>query len=107
MLTAYHLDDDKLVLTHDCMAGNETHMVAEKFDAASGVLTFAFAGGANIGATAGTCGPTNCRPRLPLSMRRQKPLRRSSSAIRFCTLREREQTLLGTGHKTGEVQNGA
>jgi hypothetical protein len=53
MLTAYHLDGDKLVLTHYCMAGNEPHMVAEKFDAASGELNFAFAGGANIGAATG------------------------------------------------------
>jgi len=53
MLTAYHLDGDKLVLTHYCMAGNEPHMVAEKFDSASGELTFAFAGGSNIGAETG------------------------------------------------------
>jgi hypothetical protein len=53
MLTAYHLDGDKLVLTHYCLAGNEPHMVAEKFDAVSGRLTFAFAGGANIGADTG------------------------------------------------------
>ena len=53
MLTAYHLDGDKLVLTHYCMAGNEPHMVAERFDAASGELNFAFAGGANIGADTG------------------------------------------------------
>lgn len=53
MLTAYHLDGDKLVLTHYCMAGNEPHMVAEKFDAASGELNFEFAGGANIGANTG------------------------------------------------------
>ena len=53
MLTAYHLDGDKLVLTHYCMAGNEPHMVAEKFDAASGELDFAFTGGANIGRETG------------------------------------------------------
>jgi len=53
MLTAYHLDGDKLVLTHYCMAGNEPHMVAERFDAGSGELNFAFAGGANIGAETG------------------------------------------------------
>jgi hypothetical protein len=53
MLTAYHLDGDKLVLTHYCMAGNEPHMVAEKFDPASGQLNFAFAGGSNIGAETG------------------------------------------------------
>jgi hypothetical protein len=53
MLTAYHLDGDNLVLTHYCLAGNEPHMVAEKFDAASGELNFAFAGGANIAADTG------------------------------------------------------
>jgi hypothetical protein len=53
MLTAYHLDGDKLVLTHYCMAGNEPHMVAERFDAGSGELSFAFAGGANIAAETG------------------------------------------------------
>jgi hypothetical protein len=53
MLTAYHLDGDKLVLTHYCLAGNTPHMVAEKFDAASGELNFAFAGGANIAADTG------------------------------------------------------
>jgi hypothetical protein len=53
MLTLYHLDGDNLVLTHYCMAGNVPHMVAEKFDAASGELNFAFAGGANIGANTG------------------------------------------------------
>lgn|SRR5215467_7914402 len=53
MLTAYHLDGEKLVLTHYCMAGNEPRMVAEKFDAGSGELRFAFAGGANIGQSTG------------------------------------------------------
>jgi hypothetical protein len=53
MLTAYHLDGDQLVLTHYCVAGNEPRMVAEKFDGASGELSFAFAGGANIGADTG------------------------------------------------------
>jgi len=53
MLTAYHLDGTKLVLTHYCMAGNQPHMVAEKFDGTSGELDFAFAGGANIAPGAG------------------------------------------------------
>jgi hypothetical protein len=50
MLTAYHLDGDKLVLTHYGTAGNEPHLVAEKFDAATGELSFAFRGEANIAA---------------------------------------------------------
>jgi hypothetical protein len=53
MLTAYHLDGNQLVLTHYCMAGNQPHMVAQKFDGASGELNFAFAGGSNIAPGAG------------------------------------------------------
>lgn len=53
MLTVYHLDGDKLVLTHYCMAGNEPHLLAETFDPVSGQLNFAFAGGSNIGAETG------------------------------------------------------
>jgi hypothetical protein len=53
MLTAYHLDSGKLVLTRYCMAGNQPHMVAQKFDGASGDLDFAFAGGTNIAPGAG------------------------------------------------------
>jgi len=53
MLTAYHLDGSRLVLTHYCLAGNEPRMVAEKFDGASGELDFAFAGGSNIAPGAG------------------------------------------------------
>lgn len=53
MLTAYHLDGSRLVLTHYCVAGNQPHMVAEKFDGASGELDFAFAGGSNIAPGAG------------------------------------------------------
>jgi len=53
MLTAYHLDGNTLVLTHYCMAGNQPHMVADKFNGASGELDFAFAGGSNITPGAG------------------------------------------------------
>ena len=53
MLTAYHLDGRRLVLTHYCLAGNQPQMVAEKFDGASGELDFAFAGGTNISPGAG------------------------------------------------------
>ena len=53
MLTAYHLDGSRLVLTHYCLAGNQPQMVAEKFDGASGELEFAFAGGSNISPGAG------------------------------------------------------
>jgi hypothetical protein len=53
MLTAYHLDGSRLVLTHYCIAGNQPQMVVEKFDGASGELDFAFAGGSNIAPGAG------------------------------------------------------
>jgi hypothetical protein len=53
MLTAYHLDGSRLVLTHYCVAGNQPHMVAEKFDGVSGELDFRFAGGSNIASGAG------------------------------------------------------
>ena len=53
MLTAFHLDGSRLVLTHYCLAGNQPQMVAEKFDRASGELDFAFAGGSNISPGAG------------------------------------------------------
>lgn len=53
MLTAFHLDGNRLVLTHYCVAGNQPQMVAEKFDNASGELDFAFAGGTNIAPGAG------------------------------------------------------
>lgn len=53
MITAYHLDGDKLVLTHYCMAGNQPHMVAQRFDSQSGELDFAFAGASNLSPGAG------------------------------------------------------
>lgn len=53
MLTAYHLDGDKLVLTHYCMAGNQPHMVAQRFDSDAGQIDFAFAGGTNLSAGPG------------------------------------------------------
>ena len=53
MLTAYHLDGSRLVLTHYCVAGNQPQMVAERFEGASGELDFAFAGGSNIAPGAG------------------------------------------------------
>lgn len=53
MLTAYHLDGSRLVLTHYCEAGNQPQMVADKFNGVSGELDFAFAGGSNIAPGAG------------------------------------------------------
>jgi hypothetical protein len=48
MLTVYHLDGDRLVLTHYCSAGNQPHMQAEAFDPATNQLIFNFAGGGSL-----------------------------------------------------------
>jgi len=48
MLTVYHLDGDRLVLTHYCMAGNQPRMRARPFDAASGQLEFEFLDATNL-----------------------------------------------------------
>ena len=61
MLTAYHLDDDRLVLTHYCMAGNQPHMVAQAFDPSTGELEFAFASASNLKPGAGHMHDVNLR----------------------------------------------
>ena len=48
MVTVYHLDGKKLVLTHYCMVGNQPHMQAEAFDPASQQIRFDFAGAGNL-----------------------------------------------------------
>jgi hypothetical protein len=48
MLTVYHLDGSRLVMTHYCSAGNQPHMQAKTFDPASNQLAFDFAGGGNL-----------------------------------------------------------
>ena len=48
MLTVYHLDGDRLVLTHYCTAGNQPHMQAEAFDPAKNEIQFNFSGGGNL-----------------------------------------------------------
>ena len=48
MMTVYHLDGDRLMLTHYCMAGNQPRMRARAFDAASGRLEFEFLDGTNL-----------------------------------------------------------
>lgn len=53
MLTVYHLDGDRLLLTHYCMAGNQPRMRARAFDTESGQLEFEFLDGTNLPAGAG------------------------------------------------------
>lgn len=48
MMTLYHLDGDRLVLTHYCTAGNQPHMQAGTYDPASNRIQFDFAGGGNL-----------------------------------------------------------
>jgi len=48
MMTIYHLDGDRLALTHYCTAGNQPHMQAEAYDPASSRIQFDFAGGGSL-----------------------------------------------------------
>jgi hypothetical protein len=48
MLTVYHLDGDRLILTHYCMAGNQPRMQATAFDAERGELRFDFLDATNL-----------------------------------------------------------
>jgi hypothetical protein len=52
MLTLYHRDGDRLVLTHYCMAGNQPRMVARPFDAADSALAFEFLDATNLASAA-------------------------------------------------------
>ncbi len=48
MITVYHLDGDRLVLTHYCKAGNQPRMQAQPFDPKSNEMHFDFVGATNL-----------------------------------------------------------
>jgi hypothetical protein len=53
MMTLYHLDGDRLLLTHYCMAGNQPRMQATAYDAESGEIEFSFLDATNLQPGAG------------------------------------------------------
>ncbi|HEY1342734.1 MAG TPA: hypothetical protein VGF59_34765 [Bryobacteraceae bacterium] len=48
MLTVYHIDGQRLMLTHYCMAGNQPRMVAGPLDAKTGEIEFRFLDATNL-----------------------------------------------------------
>ena len=48
MITVYYIDKGQLVLTHYCIAGNQPHLRATRYNAQSGELDFDFVDGGNI-----------------------------------------------------------
>jgi len=48
MITVYHMDGNRLLLTHFCMAGNQPRMEAREFDPATGRLHFDFMDATNL-----------------------------------------------------------
>lgn len=63
MLTVYHMDGDRLLLTHYCMAGNQPRMQARAFNPESGELQFQFLDAGNL-ANAGAGHMHNARFRF-------------------------------------------
>ncbi len=52
MMTVYHFDGKRLMLTHYCMAGNQPRMLATGFDPATGKLQFRFLDATNLSSPA-------------------------------------------------------
>jgi len=48
MITVYYIDKGELVLTHYCIARNQPHLRATRYDQQSGELDFDFIDGGNI-----------------------------------------------------------
>lgn len=48
MVTMYHLNGSRLMLTHYCMAGNQPRMEAQSYDAKTGELRFKFLDASNL-----------------------------------------------------------
>jgi hypothetical protein len=48
MVTIYYIDHGELVLTHYCIAHNQPHLRATRYDAKTGELDFDFVSGGNI-----------------------------------------------------------
>jgi hypothetical protein len=48
MLTVYHVDGKRLMLTHYCMAGNQPRMVAGPLNAQTGEIEFHFLDATNL-----------------------------------------------------------
>jgi len=48
MMTVYHMDGDRLLLRHYCMAGNQPRMTAAAYDAATGEIQFKFLDASNL-----------------------------------------------------------
>lgn len=52
MMTVYHMDGKRLLLTHYCMAGNQPRMEAQAYDPASGEIQFRFLDATNLASPA-------------------------------------------------------
>lgn len=48
MMTVYHLDGVRLILTHYCMAGNQPRMQAQSFNPETGEIRFRFLDATNL-----------------------------------------------------------